>query len=38
VKVYLTVAHQASANQLAQTAAKEYDFFTDSFGTPRRRT
>jgi len=34
VKVYLTVAHQASANQLAQTAAKEYDFFTESFGTP----
>ncbi|MGA9672275.1 MAG: M1 family aminopeptidase, partial [Terracidiphilus sp.] len=34
VKVYLTVAHQASANQLAQTAAKEYDFFTDSFGSP----
>ena len=32
VKVYLTVAHQASANQLAQTAAKEFDFFTDSFG------
>jgi len=26
--------HQASANQLAQTAAKEYDFFTDSFGSP----
>jgi aminopeptidase N len=34
VKVYLTVAHQASANQLAQAAAKEYDFFTDSFGLP----
>ncbi len=34
VKVYLTVSHQASANQLAQTAAKEYDFFTDSFGAP----
>ena len=33
VKVYVTVSHQASANQLAQTAAKEYDFFTDSFGT-----
>ena len=32
VKVYLTVAHQQSANQLAQTAAKEFDFFTDSFG------
>ena len=33
VKVYLTVAHQQSANELAQTAAKEYDYFTDSFGT-----
>jgi aminopeptidase N len=32
VKVYLTVAHQQSANELAQTAAKEYDYFTDSFG------
>ena len=34
VKVYLTVSHQAQGNQLAQTAAKEYDFFTDSFGYP----
>jgi tetratricopeptide (TPR) repeat protein len=34
VKVYLSVSHQASANQLAQTAAKEFDFFTDSFGGP----
>lgn len=34
VNVYLTVAHEASANQLAQTAAREYDFFTDSFGEP----
>ena len=32
VNVYLTVSHQQSANELAQTAAKEYDFFTDSFG------
>ena len=32
VKVYLTVSHQASGNELAQTAAKEYDFFTGSFG------
>jgi len=32
VKVYLTVSHQTAANELAQTAAKEYDFFTDSFG------
>ncbi len=34
IKVYLTVSHQNSANQLAQTAAKEYDFFTDAFGSP----
>ena len=34
VKVYLTVSHQQSANDLAQTAAKEYDFFTESFGEP----
>jgi hypothetical protein len=34
VKVYLTVSHQQSGNDLAQTAAKEYDFFTDSFGAP----
>jgi len=34
VKVYLTISHQASGNQLAQTATKEYDFFTDSFGVP----
>jgi hypothetical protein len=34
IKVYLTVAHQSAGNQLAQTAAKEYDFFTDSFGAP----
>jgi tetratricopeptide (TPR) repeat protein len=32
VKVYLTVAHQSAANELAQTAAREFDFFTDSFG------
>ncbi len=34
VKVYLTVSHQQSGNQLAQTATREYDFFTDSFGEP----
>jgi aminopeptidase N len=34
VKVYLTVAHQGSANQLAQTATREFDFFTDKFGVP----
>ena len=32
VRVFLTISHQASANQLAQTASKEYDFFTDTFG------
>jgi len=34
VKIYLTVSHQASANQLAQAAAREYDLFTDNFGLP----
>jgi len=34
VKVYLTIDHQASANDLAQTANKEFDFFTDRFGEP----
>ena len=34
VKVYLTLAHQAAANQLAQTATREFTFFTDSFGEP----
>jgi hypothetical protein len=34
VKVYLTITHQASGNQLAQTANKEFDFFTDDFGEP----
>jgi hypothetical protein len=34
VKVYLTVSHQSSGNPLAQTAQKEFDFFTDSFGAP----
>ena len=34
VKIYLTVSHQTAGPQLAQTAAKEFDFFTDSFGTP----
>jgi tetratricopeptide (TPR) repeat protein len=33
VKVYLTISHQQSANQLAQTAAKQFDFFTTSFGS-----
>ena len=34
VKVYVTISHQASVNQLSQTATKEFDFFTDSFGEP----
>ena len=34
VKVYTTISHQASANQLAQNATKEYDYFVDTFGIP----
>jgi len=34
VKVYLTASHQQAGNDLAQTATKEYDFFTSSFGAP----
>ncbi len=34
VKVYLTVSHQGASNQLAQTATREFDFFTDQFGGP----
>jgi predicted negative regulator of RcsB-dependent stress response len=30
--VYLTVAHQAAGPQLAQTASREFAFFTDKFG------
>jgi hypothetical protein len=32
VNVYVTVSHQQAANQLAQAATKQYDFFTDAFG------
>ncbi len=32
VKVWLTAAHQQPASNLADTAAKEFDFFTGSFG------
>jgi aminopeptidase N len=32
--VYLTVTHQGFRNELAETAAKEMDFFTDLFGSP----
>jgi Peptidase family M1 domain/Tetratricopeptide repeat len=34
IKVWLTISHQASANDLATTANKQFDFFTDSFGAP----
>jgi hypothetical protein len=34
VKVYLTITHQNAANTFAQTANKEFDFFTDNFGEP----
>ncbi|HEU5349971.1 MAG TPA: M1 family aminopeptidase [Terracidiphilus sp.] len=32
VKVWLTLAHQSDGNSFAQTAASEYDFFTEDFG------
>ncbi len=32
IKVYLTVSHQASATQLAQTANNEFNYFTGIFG------
>jgi tetratricopeptide (TPR) repeat protein len=35
VKVYLTVAHQAQGNPLAQTANDEYNLFTNDFGMPQ---
>ncbi|HUB52812.1 MAG TPA: M1 family aminopeptidase [Terracidiphilus sp.] len=34
VKVYTTLAHQQAANNFAQTATREFDFFTDQFGNP----
>ncbi|MFC5863115.1 M1 family aminopeptidase [Acidicapsa dinghuensis] len=34
VHVYLTVNHQASRNDLAATAAREFEFFTQNFGEP----
>jgi Peptidase family M1 domain/Tetratricopeptide repeat len=34
VKVYVTVSHRSAGEQLAQTAAKEFDYFTESFGVP----
>ena len=33
----LTISHQASANQLAQTATKQYDFFTDALAATKPR-
>jgi tetratricopeptide (TPR) repeat protein len=32
--VYLGVSHQGVKNELAETAAKEVDFFTNTFGAP----
>lgn len=32
--VYLGVSHQGAKNELAETAAKEMDFFTNTFGAP----
>jgi tetratricopeptide (TPR) repeat protein len=32
IHVYLTVKHQQYGRELAETAAKEFDFFTDAFG------
>ena len=34
IKIFLTPAHQAAATDLAETAAKEVDFFTTNFGQP----
>ena len=34
IKVYLTVSHQQAGNDLAQTANKEFEFFTENFGAP----
>jgi len=34
VKIFTTIAHQQAATQLAQTATREFDFFTDQFGEP----
>ncbi len=34
IKVYVTVSHRADANRIAQTAASEFNFFTDDFGMP----
>jgi predicted negative regulator of RcsB-dependent stress response len=34
IKVWVTIGHQQAASELAQTANREYDFFTDAFGVP----
>ncbi len=34
VKVYLTVAHQASAQNLAEAAGQQFEFFSTIFGMP----
>jgi aminopeptidase N len=34
IHTYLTISHQQSGHDLAETAAKEMDFFTNTFGQP----
>jgi tetratricopeptide (TPR) repeat protein len=34
IKVYLTLSHRQAGNDLAQTATKEFEYFTDNFGAP----
>jgi aminopeptidase N len=34
IHVYLTVAHQGAISDLAETAAKEFNYFTETFGVP----
>jgi tetratricopeptide (TPR) repeat protein len=34
IHVYLSVSHQQSKNELAETAAREFDFFSSTFGVP----
>jgi aminopeptidase N len=37
VRVYLTDAHKQSGPEYAQTATKEFDFFSETFGDPATR-
>jgi len=37
VRVYLTNAHKQSGAEFAQTATKEFDFFSETFGDPATR-